>query len=356
MAAIRCRCAACGSRAGSSTASACRSRPGAGSAAQDFAAGVRTGRAHRPRTVARPVRIRSRRDRPADSRLKRSPGRDSPRRSGSSACSRPASTSAATAARPSTCWCRMRRRSAPTWCACAREFRRPQRSAGSPKPRGARRRRRFRTTGPASSSSRRTTRWLGSLRPVLLGVTVAVEPGARHRLRERRGADAAALDAAAEGGRGPSGARLGMAAHRADAADRNRADLHRRARRGHRDHGRCCSQRSRRSSKRSSAGRRRARPASRSTRPSWSSSAASACWSRLRCRWRPLTSWGRGLTNALQQDGTCRERGTVDAAPPQRADRLRDRRLAGAARRLRTDGPQRREHDGTRTSGSTPTG
>ena len=80
--------------------------------------------------------------------------RGRPRRSGSSASSRPASTSAATA-QPSTCWFRIRRLSAPTWRASAREFRRQQRSAGSRKPRGVRRRRRFRTTGPACAWHRR---------------------------------------------------------------------------------------------------------------------------------------------------------------------------------------------------------
>ena len=123
---------------------------------------IRTGRAHRARTVARSVRIGSWRDRAPDSQRSRSPARDSPRRSGSSACSHPASTSVATAERVSICWFPTRLRCALTWSACAMESRLRRPSAASPKQRGVRRRRRFRMTGPACSSSPRTTAGLAT--------------------------------------------------------------------------------------------------------------------------------------------------------------------------------------------------
>ena len=59
----------------------------------------------------------------------------------------------------------------------------------------------------------------------------------------------------------------------------------------------------------------------------------------------PLTSWGRGADECLAAGRACRDRRTADAAPPERTDRIRDCRLAGVARRLRTHGPQRRADD-----------
>ena len=59
----------------------------------------------------------------------------------------------------------------------------------------------------------------------------------------------------------------------------------------------------------------------------------------------PLTSWGRGVTNALQQDARVATEGRPMRRLRQRIDRIRDCRLSGVARRLRTHGPERRQDD-----------
>ena len=127
-------------------------------------------------------------------------------------------------------------------------------------------------------------------------------PRARDRLRERGGAHAAPLDAASERGRGPSGARLGVAPHRTDAADGNHPGLCRGARRGIAI----------------TAFLLAALAPLIETqlgRPAPSASGITIDTTVLlivggigllvavALSLAPLTSWGRGLTNALRQDG-----------------------------------------------------
>ena len=271
-----------------------------------------------------------------------------------SASSRPASTSAATA-RPSTCWFRIRRLSAPTWCACARQCRRQPRSAGSPKPRGARRRRRSRTTGPACASNRRA----------IAGSAVCVrfywdhsrsQPRARDRranvavlmlLRSmQRQKEVAVRLALGSGWRHISrmlltetgiiciialGAGIAMTAvllgSLSPAIERTSV---------------CGAERSRDHHRYERAGHRRRHQSDGRDCP-----VAGA-----------VDVMGTRGDECLAAGRPCRDRRTADAAPPERIDRLRDCRLSGVARRLRTHGPERRQDDehGTRVRARRPEG
>ena len=175
-----------------------------------------------------------------------------------------------------------------------------------------------------------------------------IRTGARHRLRQRRRAHAAAVDAAAAGsGRAP-GARLGLAACRTDAARGNLAHL-------------WCGARARRGAHRVPA--RHARAARRNT--AWPSGPGGvghhARHDGARDGRSRQPARGRGaLSGAADGVGprpdecaaagcTGGDRRSLHAARAQRADRVRACRLARAARRLRADDPQRRADDGRRS-------
>ena len=337
----------CGCRRGSPTAWGSRSSPGGGcrqpispqAPSRSRSSATRSGGIGLPRVRARSAGCCA---------PSQSPVRASRRAFASSASSRRTSTTAATAARRSISWCAhvvpirtymvRLREGIPPAAAEQRLTDAARRAATSPIPGD--------WSGVQLESARE--RWLGTLRPVLFGVTaasglvlvivcanVAVLMLLRSMQRQREVAVRLALGSAwrhvvTDAARGNvahlwCGARARRGAHRvparhARAARRNAAGPSGPGGVGHRArHDRSRDGRSRQPAR----GRGALSGAADGVGPGPDECAAAGC--------------------------TGGDRRALDAARAQRADRVRGCRLARAARRLRTDDPQRRPDDGRRS-------